>query len=68
MFDWKLSSAAADGTAVGQRLLGAGLQVQLAGSLDLALHMPRFVRPAEGDAWRRVSPDPAPFLNLPPVE
>jgi 4-aminobutyrate aminotransferase-like enzyme/Ser/Thr protein kinase RdoA (MazF antagonist) len=53
------------GTAAGQHLLGSGLQVQVATSRDLALSLPRFVRPAERETWRRVSPDPHRLLGIP---
>jgi len=53
-----------DGTAAGQHLLGPGVQVQVVSSAELALRLPRFVRAAEREAWRRVSPDPAALLGL----
>lgn len=55
-----------DGTAVGQHLLGSGIQVQVASSAELALLLPRFVRAADRETWRRVSPDPAALLGVEP--
>lgn len=63
----EVSNTIDDGGTFGQYLLGSGLQVQVATSRDLALRMPRFVRPAEREAWRRVSPDPHGLLGLPAV-
>jgi len=60
-----IAAPSGPGTAVGENLLGSGLQVQLVASAGLAsMPPPRFIRAADRASWQRISPDPAALLGL----